>query len=479
MCKNDICTMKYNKNGVVLLYYDPSKYTLDTEKTYYEIDTNSNEKYFITDDTTKTSGFIDGVKYKGYILKVERVGNININPVLIPVSSAEPTSEPSATPSAEPTSEPSATPSAEPTSEPSATPSVEPTSEPSATPSIEPTSEPSTESIEVPVIPTPAPVVVEKYNFDKTTEKVDDKGAAVQSGDIINCTLDYNGGNYPDGETWLKFYKDGDFNLPKPVRSGYTFNGWFVKKTEVKNTADIKKNKSVLKAKWTANDIPISYDLNGGTFEKSSKTSYTLNKGYKLPTPIREGYKFAGWYYGDIKLTKLEKNVYINDSIKLTAYWYRDAETKAEGNTNLSLDLAGGIISQSIPTSYDVKKGIKLPVPKKDGFDFEGWYVVGTDIRVDKIEKGKNLGDLNLQAHWSRKICKITYVKNGGKGVMDPQFAYTGLKVKVNSSSFYKKKASFTNWSTKKKGAGMTYKSGDIIDIDGSNIKLYSNWTSN
>ena len=86
--------------------------------------------------------------------------------------------------------------------------------------------------------------------------------------------------------------------LTKPTRSGYTFKGWYTKKsggTKITTKTKITKNVTYY-AHWKANKYKIKFNANGG--RGSMKTlSATYGKNVKLPANAfkRAGYKFKGW----------------------------------------------------------------------------------------------------------------------------------------------------------------------------------------
>lgn len=77
----------------------------------------------------------------------------------------------------------------------------------------------------------------------------------------------------------------------------------------------------------------LRYDTNGGKAIQSESKSYSWTKPYEdLPTPVREGYTFDGWYL-DSKLTDpVEDDVKVNRStVTIYAAWSKD-ETDPDNN---------------------------------------------------------------------------------------------------------------------------------------------------
>ena len=88
--------------------------------------------------------------------------------------------------------------------------------------------------------------------------------------------------------------------LPTPARDGYTFEGWYTSRNGGSRvTADTTVNLTsgqTLYARWTNQLYTISFDANGGNVHTST-TAVTNGGTYgTLPTPVRDGYTFEGWY---------------------------------------------------------------------------------------------------------------------------------------------------------------------------------------
>lgn len=134
----------------------------------------------------------------------------------------------------------------------------------------------------------------------------------------FEVTFDSNGGPKIDNVTVSKGER---VNKPTdPVREGYIFGGWFIKLDD-SNSYDFSKEVTsnlTLIAKWIKVQqlITITLNSNGG----SSVSNITLNEGddVSLPTPVRSGYTFLGWYSGDTKITSTKEIV---GNATLVAKW--------------------------------------------------------------------------------------------------------------------------------------------------------------
>ena len=88
--------------------------------------------------------------------------------------------------------------------------------------------------------------------------------------------------------------------LPEPVRTGYTFLGWYTAETEgdliTGDTIVAIEADQTLYAHWQVNTYEVTFDGNGGAVDTASKT-VTYGETYgTLPTPTRTGFGFNGWY---------------------------------------------------------------------------------------------------------------------------------------------------------------------------------------
>ena len=96
----------------------------------------------------------------------------------------------------------------------------------------------------------------------------------------------------------LPYTITGDYTIPTPVKTGYDFLGWYDQNSTsgTKYTKLTKGWKGTLYALWQ--ETPkgdVIWVLNGGSVNVTLP-NYIENNPYTLPTPIRTGYVFLGWY---------------------------------------------------------------------------------------------------------------------------------------------------------------------------------------
>ncbi len=173
-----------------------------------------------------------------------------------------------------------------------------------------------------------------------------------------NYDLD-NGANTPDNS---KKYNYGDtIELEDPTKIGYTFNGWynnsnFTGEKIITLLVDDSLEEITLYAKWTINSYTITLDIEGIT----TTQPYNYNTNIIKPTdPIKEGYRFLGWYVGTTEYNFTAK---VTKDVVLTAKFIKQYV--------VTFDNDGEI------TTIKVDEGAKVTKPenpKKNKYKFNGW----------------------------------------------------------------------------------------------------------
>ena len=116
-------------------------------------------------------------------------------------------------------------------------------------------------------------------------------------------------------------------------RLGYTFNGWWTTSTsgnEVTSLTIMGAGNRTIYAHWIANGYTLTADANGGTISSTSGWTINGDKAIKtvkynnsygtLPTPIREGYTFMGWYTQPSGGSKVSSSTKMDSTSGTTIY---------------------------------------------------------------------------------------------------------------------------------------------------------------
>ena len=162
---------------------------------------------------------------------------------------------------------------------------------------------------------------------------------------------------------------------------------------------------STAKAELSTNEYEYKND---STYSESVK----FDENYTLPTPVRTGYAFDGWYCGETKVENSKWN-YAND-VTLTAKWTPNSYT-------ITYDVNGGecdTVTQEVIYDDDYT----VPTPTRTGYTFGGWY--NGDIEyVGGI--WTELADITLVAKWDIIEYTISYTMNDGTNASSNPTSYT------------------------------------------------------
>lgn len=225
----------------------------------------------------------------------------------------------------------------------------------------------------------------------------------------------------------------------------------------------------------------IHFDGNGGegamdSVEVNANQSYLL----KSNTFTRLNYVFNGWntksdgtgtsYSNGSSVSGLSDK----QEITLYAQWIGQEIT-------LNFHLNGGNMDTTVKkVRYGEKYGV-LPIPTKDGFGFNYWYVnVGIDVisivkSVDVVKY--NISD--VYANWVSNAYTIVYNPNGGEGFVTSSYAYNGSNKSLDTNPYTRSGYKFIGWNTKNDGTGISYEDNAIINlsnVSNSKLTLYAQW---
>ncbi len=182
------------------------------------------------------------------------------------------------------------------------------------------------------------------------------------------ATFNVNGGDLDTATA--NYTYDGKANLPVPTKKHYIFEGWQYNNRIYTNINQWKFATNVtFTAKWTPQEYRITYELNGGNWNTSYPTHYTIEtETFTIPNPYRDGYTFLGWTTKNITTPTLGPTVKQGSAEEkhLVAQW--------SANTyKIYLNANGGSCSKEfIEVTYN--KQFTLPMASRVGYSFLGWY---------------------------------------------------------------------------------------------------------
>ena len=196
-----------------------------------------------------------------------------------------------------------------------------------------------------------------------------------------------NGTNSKGYPTWRKYEV-----------SGYSNPDFFWEETRWVDTT-YKTQYRWREIRVTPDSFTVTFDPNGGTVETGEKT-VTNGEAYgSLPEPLRQGYRFEGWYTDPAEGQPVDSwtTVSLSADQTLYAHWSQGGEA-----FTVTLGANGGVVEPERITVYNGLPYGALPVPDREAYNFAGWYTEadgGTEITSETVVDLD--GDQTLYAHWT------------------------------------------------------------------------------
>lgn len=297
----------------------------------------------------------------------------------------------------------------------------------------------------------------------------------------------------------------------QPTRDGHTFIGWSTNRRhdpsdttssdiwtpekfnkEITSNEDFNNRQIEVKANtilnperlyaiWqkNTNELVVNYHLNDGSDNDVIQTDkFSGNKHHFVLTdkpndPTRDGYTFAGWYYGEDCIDGDEVN-FVTDTIYADTEIYARWTVKITGQSMESLgdkkgdNLLGGGISEikitdsnvnstskgikKITGTYDAYEDFKMEAVVNEGYRFIGWYdsnavdsqgrPTGNLVSTNRVLTGKATKNTTYYARAVEEslLAVDCYVRlSNGKYIYDSQWKDThkiyGVEVSKDYSS--------------------------------------------
>ncbi len=216
-------------------------------------------------------------------------------------------------------------------------------------------------------------------------------------------------------------------------------------------------------------NLTVSLDPCGGSSPIASMTVTSVSKYNGLPTATKEGYTFAGWYTASSGGTKVEDGgtlVSISDHT-LYAHWNANKYTVSFENND------GSGITSDKEVVYNSSYG-ELPIPKRTGYTFVGWFTEATDdgTQIKSNSKFTLADNQTLYAHWTTNKYNVNLYVD--EKIFDTVTVYYNnfygeLPVPDSTS------AVFNGWYT---SDGLKISEETLVAIS-ENHNLYAKWKNN
>jgi len=224
----------------------------------------------------------------------------------------------------------------------------------------------------------------------------------------------------------------------------------------------------------------IKFDPTGGTVTPDSgvvmmigDASYRPEVVRYMPTPIKEGYTFMGWFTAATGGTEIIGNqlghggLLYQRNATIYAHW-------ALAHYRVTFDAHGGEVTPAYGTTGDGWKLASLPEPTRENHDFDGWYKDVMGVREKVTESTVFKSDAVIYAHWIYTGVHYTITFDADGGTVDPATAETdvGGKLEELPVEVVRDGYDFVGWFTEKTG-GVEVTTNTVFT---ANATVYARW---
>ena len=267
--------------------------------------------------------------------------------------------------------------------------------------------------------------------------------------------------------------------------------------------------------KTEQNQINVLYAANGGQFVDGNETMQGVadsdGKLRQPPTPTRDGYTFAGWYWhADYSVYTDEQKAadkvdfdqaVTGQTVTMFAQWTKD---EVQNETDVLYVANGGKFfdGQEVQQGLTDSDGMmRQPMtPTRDGYTFAGWYWVSDLSVLTEEQKEQNKVDfgqpvtkphVTMYAQWGKNQDEINvlYAANGGQ-FADGNDTMQGV---ADSDGVMRQPAAptregytFAGWYWVSDLSGLTDEQKDLNKVDFSqsvagkeHVTVFAQWTKN
>ncbi len=261
----------------------------------------------------------------------------------------------------------------------------------------------------------------------------------------------------------------------EPQKQGHKFGGWMLDGQIWDFAKDTVKKDITLVAKWIPNSYTLTFDYNGGSGAEESMSVTFMSPYGSLPTPVKSGYTFMGWYTALEHGQQIASGTIVNQACDHTVYAIFSVNTNkivfAPNGADGSMDdflLNSGVTARLPHVSYT-----------RPGYVFAGWSttLTGDVVYSDRAEYTMGTASVyTLYAQWN--ICSgvVKFNANGGEGTMESlTLNYAQIKI-LPANTFTRMGYEFDGWSLTPNGSVVYENTAQYSMGEKSEYTLYAQW---
>ncbi len=288
----------------------------------------------------------------------------------------------------------------------------------------------------------------------------------------------------------------------KPIREGYTFNGWYVAAENPGQwdfDADMITEDTRLIAGWTANTYNVTFDRQGGIGGDDNVLATYDSVMTAINVPACTGYQFLGYYDA-----ASGGKQYYNADGKGTANWDKAGNGQESATFTLyahwkansyqaAFDANGGEGSmENQKFTYDKNGTLSRNAFVRAGYTFAGWAKAENADTADYADEAnvRNLtadadGIVTLYAVWKPVTYMVSFEKNGADGgTMEEQMFTYDEERSLQPNGYTKTGYHFVGWAsviTDKPEVAYTDGASvrNLTSTAGEKVTLYAVWEAN
>ena len=252
--------------------------------------------------------------------------------------------------------------------------------------------------------------------------------------------------------------------LPTPTFTGHRFEGWFTQSTggtrviaPLALTSDL-----TLFAQWRPADFIFTFDSRGGSAQ-SQQFFYFGDRVGTLPTPIRAGHTFQGWFDRPVAGFRVNTGDIVTRSMTLYAQWRPTSHT-------ISFNSHGGSAVSSTTRNFGQTLGT-LPTPNRQFHTFQGWFSTSTGgVRITSTHTVTQ--NMTLHARWTPQMVTVRFDTQGGRAIPS-QSRQAGTRLGQLPTPTRNNRV-FARWTTDRAGNNRVGANTRITN----NMTLFAQWRS-